>query len=159
MWFILLHWGVGVHSLEKFQFLPSCKLETVFPALGLTRNFYINEKNFFLKTGNVIIYYLPLPCKHSMSERLCSQSDTIWKQGDFRNPNFPTPLWIRKNLEVQTKLRVKNLNFPSLSWIGKNFRSRARATFKKPESPVLLCIGKNYSLRPTFKNSKFKSMN
>ena len=72
-----------------------------------------------MKTGNLIINWLLLLYATCRTERLYSPSDKIWRQGNFKNPNFQTILWIGKNLEVEPR-PFKNPNFPSLLWIGNN---------------------------------------
>ena len=58
-------------------------------------------KHFFLKNGNLIINWLLLYCTKCCTERVSSPSDKIWKQEDFKNPNFQTIWRIGKDLEVQ----------------------------------------------------------
>ena len=41
----------------------------------------------------------PLSYKHTVPERLSSQFNNIWNQGDFENPNFPALYWSTKNSE------------------------------------------------------------
>ena len=82
--------GLGVGSVATGKFYnsyPHVILETVFPALKFTQNCYLNYKSFFLKTGNLIVIWLPL-LRTGRTKRLSSPCDKIWKQGEFRNPNF-----------------------------------------------------------------------
>ena len=46
--------------------------------------------------------------------------------------NFPTLLWICRNLEVRPKLTFKNPNFSSFSWIGKNWTVQLEQNSKIP---------------------------
>ena len=82
--------GLGVGSVATGKFYnsyPRVILETVFPALKLTQNCYLNYKSFFLQTGNLIVIWLPL-LRTGRTKRLSSPCDKIWRQGEFRNPNF-----------------------------------------------------------------------
>ena len=56
----------GRYSYKNIlKLLPTCKLETVFPALKLTQNCFTMFIFLFLKTGNLIIYQVPLsPSKY-----------------------------------------------------------------------------------------------
>ena len=98
------------------HFLLSFKLFTL-----ITRNCYININILVLHIGNLIINWIPLSHAHTVPERVSSQPNKIWQQGDFKNSDFPTLYWIGKNLEVQHRLILKNPNFLFLSWTGKNW--------------------------------------
>ena len=78
-------------------------LETVFPALKLIQNCYVNMNICFSWKlasqswiGSPSLFY-----KHTVPERLSSQSNKIWNQWDFKNSNFSTSAWIGKKLEFQ----------------------------------------------------------
>ena len=100
-------WGLweGVATPGKFcNFPPLLSLETVFPALKLTQNCYLNIKiSSFWKTGNLF---------HKV-ERLFSQSNKIWNQCDFKNPKFSALFLIGKiwncNLGVYSKNPISHL--------------------------------------------------
>ena len=49
---------------------------------------------------------------------LASPFDRIWREGD-KTLNFQTFQWTEENLEMQSRL-FKNSNFPSVLWVGKN---------------------------------------
>ena len=73
-----------------------------------------------MKTANLIINWLLSDATCHRTERPPSASpfDQIWRQGD-NSLNFQTFQWIGGNLEMQSRL-FKNPNFPSLLWIEKN---------------------------------------
>ena len=71
-------------------------------------------EHFFLKNWQFNHKLFPPPYTYTVPEKLSSQSDKIWKQGDFKNPNFPTFWWIGKHLQAPSRLTFKYSNFPSL---------------------------------------------
>ena len=88
-----------------------------------------------------------------------SQSDKIWKQGNFKNPNFPTVSWIGRYLaKYKANIQKSQFSISSINW--EKLRSPARATFKNPNFQFQVFpnsqneLGKTwkYSLRPRFKS-------
>ena len=63
-----------IFTLEIFTLIFTLILETVFPVLKLTQNWYISKykHTLFLKTGDSILNWFPLSFfyKHPMPERL-----------------------------------------------------------------------------------------
>ena len=88
-----LGWHISDASEKFCNFYPHLRLEAVFPALP--QSCYI-WTFFFLKTSSLIINWLPLSITHTVPERLSSQSNKVWKQMNFKNPNFLTLYWIEK---------------------------------------------------------------
>ena len=100
-------WG-QCYPRKILQFLPSFKL---------TQNCYINMNIFFLENWqfNHKLDH-PFSCKHTVPERISSQFNKIWNQGDFKNLNFPT-LKNLKNLEVyihKTQFLIFFMNWEKL---------------------------------------------
>ena len=61
-------------------------------------------------------------CTICHTERPSSLSDDqIWRQGDFKNPNFQNLWWIGKNLEVQPRL-FKNIVYVLSTAQGHHFK-------------------------------------
>ena len=107
---------------------------------------YIIIQTFFLKTGNSFINRLLLSNVTCSTERSCSPSDKMWRQGDFKNSNFQTfsefgKIWKRslgyskipifhlfhelgktwKYTQPKTKIsKNPNLNL-CYGWIGKGY--------------------------------------
>ena len=63
-------------NVAIFTLIFTLILETVFPALKLTQNWYITKYKHtpFLKTGNLILNGVSFFYKHPMPERLSSPS-------------------------------------------------------------------------------------
>ena len=99
---------------RKFcNFYSHLSLETVFPALKVIENCYINMTISSWKLTPSLFF------KHTVNERLSPQPDKIWNYGDFKNPNVPALQWIGKKFEVQPRFISKKPNFPLFFWIEK----------------------------------------
>ena len=85
---------------------------------------------------------------YTLPERQSSESDKIWKQGNFKNTNFPTVWWIGKNLEVQSKLTFRNPNFQYFPWISKNWEVHL-----EQHSKIRI-----FNLKPSFQSIYFESV-
>ena len=59
-------WGDGAAPGKFCDFFPHLSLETVSPALKLTRNSNMNISSFFLKTGKLTINWFPHSCTHTV---------------------------------------------------------------------------------------------
>ena len=136
-------WG-SVPPQENFY--SHLSLETVFPALKLTENCYINV-NIFLKTDNLILNYVPflspiiIPCP----------------RGSLHDLSFPTLSWIGNKLEVQPGLISKKTKQFSISFflIWEKLRSPIRASFKNYK--ISLWIRKNLEDQPKTTTQKSQS--
>ena len=71
----------GATSWQLCNFYLYLRLKSVFPALKLSKNYYINM-NFVPPSS--------LPITYTVPERQSSKPDKIWKRGNFRNLNFST---------------------------------------------------------------------
>ena len=79
---------------------------------------YIILLTYFLENCLFDHKLAPLWCHMSSNWNTISLFDQIWRQGG-KNINFQTFQRIGENLEMQSRL-FKSPNFPSLLWIGKN---------------------------------------
>ena len=106
---------------------------------------YIIILTFFLKTANLIIYWLLSDATCHRFERTPSASpfDQIWRQGD-KNHNFQTFQWIGGNLEMHSRL-FTNRNFPSLLWIAK-----PQTNISKCQCWIYGWVGRTYVLNLSF---------
>ena len=85
-------WGYKCwcHPRKTWLFLLLFKLGNSIPSTQINTKFLYKYKHIFLlKTGNLILNWVPLSCHHTMSERLFSQSTLLkplvnWEQ--FRSP-------------------------------------------------------------------------
>ena len=109
-----------------------------------TKLLYKYEHFFSLKNDNLINLIL---CKHTL-ERLSSQSEKVWDQGDLKNPNFPTGYWIGKSMEVQPRLIVKKKKFFHLllelwkNQLGKTWNFSPRPISKNRNLETMDKLGK-----------------
>ena len=139
---IQAEWDLG----EQVRFVPNKKY---FQHLKGYKKGY-NNMNIFFSWILPVISQIGVPSlseKRNVSERVSSQSDKIWSQGDFKNPNFLTLQWTGKNLEVLSRLTFIKPSFSSFLWIGKNWEFRLKQHSKIP-------IRKNLKVQ----HSSFESM-
>ena len=137
-----IHQNQGVDEQVCFVFLLPFRLANiVFSTYTDAKLLYKYEFLFFLKTGNLMINWIPY--KHIVAKRLSSQSEKIWNQVDFKNLDFSTVKWIGKDSEVQSSILLKKaISIYFLNW--ENLRSPLRATLKNPK--IFLWIGKNLEI-------------
>ena len=113
------------------------------------KNFFVLKQVLFLLL--LLLWIGSLSYRYTVLGRLSFQSDKIlqkiWKQGDYKNTNFPTLWQIGKIIEVQTKLSyIHETKFFIFFLNVEKLRSSARVTFKNPNVP--LEVGKNLKVQP-----------
>ena len=134
VWFVpdTLVWYVGHCNISK----------TTTSVCTDTKLLYKYEHFFSLKNDNLIINWVL--CKHTL-ERLSSQSEKVWNQGDLKNPNFPTGYWIGKNMEVQPRLIFKKKHLLLELWknqLGKTWNFSPRPIYKNRNLETMDKLGK-----------------
>ena len=107
---ILCGLGGGTIPWKFFNFYSHLKT-------GKFKFLYKNEHLFFLKTGNFTIIWVPY--KHTVPERLSSQSEKIWNKGDFTNPNSQLFNKLGKNLEIEPRPISENPVYNLFTEMGK----------------------------------------
>ena len=141
---------------ETWLFLLSFKLGNSIPSTQTeTKLLYKYKHIFFLKTGSLILNWVPLFLLQSIiPERLSSQS------------TLPNYLVNWEHLEVQPRLMLKKTTtttkkkqpiFHLYFWIGKNWEAQAEQHSKITKSLCELRKTWRYGLRSTAENPNFES--
>ena len=152
----LINLGVkgSVPPQETWLFLLSFKLGNSIPSTQTeTKLLYKYKHVFFLKTGSLILNWVPLFLLQSIiPERLSSQS------------TLPNYLVNWEHLEVQSRLMLKKkqqqqqkIIFHLYFWIGKNWEVQAEQHSKITKSLCELRKTWRYGLRSTAENTNFES--
>ena len=134
--------GEQCNTKKTLQFLISFNGNSISSIYLDTKSLYKYELLFYLKTSSLIIIWVPY--KHTVPERLSSQSDIIWNQRTLKIPNFQIFSKLEKIWKYRLGLDARKTQLSAIFLDWEKLWRLMKATFQNSKIP--LWLGKNWKL-------------